>query len=100
MHILHRSPEGRPDARVRQGMSHRIHQVRPAGRAATRSTGAPRHSAVSRHDGRADLRPHGHQVKPESWLVVPREFAALETPARKLVFDVEVASGPSRVKNM
>jgi 2-oxoglutarate/2-oxoacid ferredoxin oxidoreductase subunit beta len=50
-------------------------------------------------EGRRHAGPYLAGLRPESWLFVPREFAGLATPARKVVFDLDAAGTQARKKN-
>src|SRR5437867_7966549 len=59
MHFLLRSPEERPRARVREGLSDRINRVRPARRFARTRRGARAAIATKRLQRRTTLRSNG-----------------------------------------
>src|SRR5438552_16930417 len=60
MHFLLRSPEERPRARVREGLSDRIDRVRPARRFARTRRGARAAIATERLQRRTTLRSNGN----------------------------------------
>jgi Pyruvate/2-oxoacid:ferredoxin oxidoreductase gamma subunit len=62
--------------------------------------GRPDTLVLISEDGRRAADRYLRSLTPESWLFVTPEFAGLETPARKIVFDTEATGGRGHRKNL